>query len=95
LSPFRSVQGDESLLQVCRYVERNALSDGEVQRAEDWPRSSLWVREHGTVEQSRWELSLTRSRPFGDDRWTAKAVAKLGLEDTVREEDGEHRKREA
>jgi putative transposase len=116
------VQSDESLLQVCRYVERNALSAGEVQRAEDWPWSSLWVREHGTAEQkavlsawpvdrprdwlrrvnavmtakeqSRWELSLTRSRPFGDDRWTARAVAQLGLEHTVRGEGGDHGKRE-
>jgi putative transposase len=35
------VQGDHHFLVVCRYVERNALSAGLVQRAEDWPWSSL------------------------------------------------------
>ena len=27
------------------------LSAGPVERAEDWQRSSLWVRQHGTAEQ--------------------------------------------
>lgn len=45
------VQRGESLETVLRYVERNALSAGLVERAEDWRWSSLWVREHGTREQ--------------------------------------------
>jgi putative transposase len=36
-----AVQGDRHFLTVCRYVERNALSAGLVQRAEEWPWSSL------------------------------------------------------
>ena len=110
------VQGGESFLRVCRYVERNALTADEVKRAEDWQWSSLWVREHGTEqqkavlsawptprpeewtkrvnavmtlkEQARWQLSLARSQPFGEDVWTAMAVRKLGLEHTMRGEGG-------
>ena len=40
-----------SLRAVCRYVERNALSAGLVERAQDWRWGSLWVRRQGTVEQ--------------------------------------------
>ena len=39
-------------------------------------------------EPSRWELSLSRGRPFGDDGWTAQMVKALGLEHTVRGEGG-------
>ena len=111
------VQPGASLLKVCRYVERNPLTAGLVERAQDWRSSSLWVREHGTdeqkallhewptprpaawasrvnavttkKEQSRWELSLSRSRPFGDDLWTNQTVKKLELEHTVRGEGGD------
>jgi putative transposase len=114
-----AVQPGAPFLKVCRYVERNALTAGEVERAEDWPWSSLWVRRHGTQEQKavlsewptarpadwvrrvnavvtekqkiRWELSLARSRPFGDDPWTARTVRRMGLEHTVRGEGGAHR----
>ena len=36
------VSGDEHFLQVCRYVERNALRTNLVERAEDWRWGSLW-----------------------------------------------------
>ena len=36
------VQDDEHFLVVCRYVERNALRAGLVDRAEDWRWGSLW-----------------------------------------------------
>jgi putative transposase len=45
------VQTDAHLLILCRYVERNALSAGLVQRAEQWRWSSLWTRLHGSAEQ--------------------------------------------
>jgi putative transposase len=55
------VQSDGHLLTVCRYVERNALSAGLVERAEDWRWSSLWVRLSGTEAQksllSPWPVS--------------------------------------
>jgi len=44
------VQSDAHLLSVCRYVERNALTAGLVDRAEQWRWSSLWAREHGPAE---------------------------------------------
>jgi putative transposase len=45
-----AVQEDEHFLTVCRYVERNALSAGVVEHAEDWPHGSLWARRHGSKE---------------------------------------------
>jgi len=53
----------ESLLKVCRYVERNALTAGEVERAEDWHWSSLWVRESGTAEQKMVLTAWPMDRP--------------------------------
>ena len=44
------VEQDQSLLTVCRYVERNALSAKLVDRAEDWRYGSLYVRDHGPDE---------------------------------------------
>jgi putative transposase len=41
---------DECVPTVCRYVERNPLTAGLVQRAQDWRWSSLWAREHGSAE---------------------------------------------
>ena len=41
------VQQDEHFLTVCRYVERNALAAGAVDRAQDWRWGSLWARGHG------------------------------------------------
>jgi putative transposase len=38
------IERDEHFLQVCRYVERNALRAGLVRAAEQWPWSSLWHR---------------------------------------------------
>ncbi len=41
------IQEDEHFLTACRYVERNALSAGTVDRAEAWRWGSLWARRHG------------------------------------------------
>ena len=46
------VEKDEHFYTVARYVERNALRAGLVDRAEDWRWSSLWRRENGD-QQSR------------------------------------------
>ena len=40
------VAQDEHFLQVCRYVEGNALRAGLVRRAEAWRWGSLWRRQH-------------------------------------------------
>jgi hypothetical protein len=56
----------------------------------DWPvdRPSDWVERvnepTSPAEIERWPLSLSRSRPFGDDRWVERTAARLGLEHTIR-----------
>ena len=40
------IQADDHFITVCRYVERNPLRAGLVQRAQDWQWSSLGRREH-------------------------------------------------
>ena len=54
------IEKDNHFLQVCRYVERNALRAGIAQRAEHWKWSSLWSREYGTEKQK----SLLSSWPI-------------------------------
>ncbi len=44
------VQADDHSLTVCRYVERNALTAGAVDRAEAWRWGSLWARRSGGAE---------------------------------------------
>ncbi len=43
------IQQDDHFFTVCRYIERNALRAGLVQRAEDWPWCSLYHRENNTA----------------------------------------------
>jgi putative transposase len=51
--PFKSfpVQEDRHFLAVARYVERNAVGPGRVQRAERWQWGSLWRRESGSPQE--------------------------------------------
>ena len=55
------VQTDEHLLTVGRYVERNALRAGLVERAEAWRWSSLWRTAYGDTQQkaliSEWPIT--------------------------------------
>jgi putative transposase len=55
------VQTDEHLVTVCRYVERNALRAGLVERAEAWQWSSLWRKTNGGTQQhtlvSEWPIA--------------------------------------
>src|SRR5438876_1781806 len=44
------IEADEHLYAVLRYVERNALRAGLVERAEDWRWGSLWRRRYGEVD---------------------------------------------
>jgi putative transposase len=48
------IQKDQHFLQVCRYVERNALRAGLVKRAEDWRWSSLNRR--NKIPISKWPI---------------------------------------
>jgi len=56
------VQKDNYFLQLCRYIENNALRAKLVQGAEDWRWSSLWRREQGTNRQkellSNWPIVI-------------------------------------
>ncbi len=56
------VQDDEHFLTVARYVERNPLRAGLVQRAELWRWSSLWLRGRGSPEQkaglAEWPVAM-------------------------------------
>jgi putative transposase len=47
------VQDDEHFLTVCRYVERIPVRANLVERAEDWPWSSLSRWQSGTAEAKR------------------------------------------
>jgi len=53
------VQDDQHFIQVCRYVERNALRAGLVQRAEDWPWSSL--SETNRVPIAKWPVDRPKN----------------------------------
>ncbi|OGN16161.1 MAG: hypothetical protein A3C81_03025 [Candidatus Yanofskybacteria bacterium RIFCSPHIGHO2_02_FULL_46_19] len=57
------IQEDSHFLQVCRYVERNALRAKLVNRAEDWRWGSAWIRKRGSQEQkqlvSPWPVPMT------------------------------------
>lgn len=59
------VQTDVHFLTVVRYVERNALRAGLVDRAEEWRWSSLWRRERGDKKAraflSEWSVNRPRN----------------------------------
>jgi len=58
------VQTNRYLLQLFRYVERNALRAKLVKRAEDWEWTSLYRREKGSEEQkkllSKWPIDVPK-----------------------------------
>lgn len=57
------IQKDKHFLQVCRYVERNALRAKLIDKAESWRWGSAWVRKYGNSEQksllSEWPVPIT------------------------------------
>lgn len=57
------IQDDGHFLQVCRYVERNALRAGLVNKAENWKWSSLFQRRNnaGIVQLSKWPIDIPRN----------------------------------
>lgn len=71
------VQMDEHFLTLCRYVERNALGAGLVERAQDWRWSSLRSRRAGDRSErpalTPWPIDRPReggarvNRPFGPE----------------------------
>jgi putative transposase len=73
-SLWRRCQRDKSLSAI--------LSDWPVPRLGDWTRRVN--RALTSQELERVRTSVRRRRPFGDDAWTAKMTANLGLESTRR-----------
>jgi putative transposase len=59
------VQKDNHFLQLCRYVERNPLRAGLVEKAQNWKYSSLYIRQQGSKEQknilSQWPIQETKN----------------------------------
>lgn len=60
------VENDEHFYTVCRYVERNALRAGLVNRAEAWPWSSLAIRQRACPAEllpalSAWPVPMPRA----------------------------------
>jgi putative transposase len=68
------VQGDEHLLGLLRYVERNPLSAGLVDRAQLWRWGSLWARTRGTKAIKALLSPWPVQRPAN---WTARVNAPL------------------
>ncbi len=68
-SRFKSfpIQADEHFLSVCRYVERNPLRANLVEKAQEWPWSSLALRqakrEKGKLELDEWPVDRPRNWP--------------------------------
>jgi putative transposase len=78
------IQRDEHLLTVCRYVERNPLTAGRVERAGDWQWGSLWARDHAAAPVgkllARWPVE--RRRDWVDhvnEPLTAKEIERMAL----------------
>jgi putative transposase len=83
------IASDEHLLAVLRYVERNPLRAGLVDRAEDWRWGSLFRRVKGTLEERallsagpvpRWSLAEKGVAPIGAGTHvsSARSTAKKG-----------------
>jgi hypothetical protein len=68
------VQSDEHLLGLLRYVERNPLSAGLVDRAQLWRWGSLWARTRGTEAIKALLSPWPVERPAN---WTARVNAPL------------------
>ena len=68
------VQRDEHFYTVLRYVERNALRAGLVDRAEDWRWSSLWAG-LGRAGRAGAAASLATALTMAPSRISLKEVA--------------------
>jgi putative transposase len=61
------VESDGHLLALCRYVERNPVAAGMVERAEQWRWGSLWIGMNGDARQKSMLAPWPVDRP---SRWT-------------------------
>jgi hypothetical protein len=63
---------------------RSVLTDWPVPRRADWIAHVNAALTQKEIE--RMQVSLKRSRPFGDEGWVNRTALKLGLEHTLRSE---------
>ncbi len=68
------VQSGGHLLEVLRYVERNALSADVVKRAQDWRWGSLWAREEGPPKLLELLAEWPGGRPRGWVKYVNQAI---------------------
>ncbi len=74
-----AVAEDDHLLTVLRYVERNPLRAGLVQRAEDWPWLSLACRQAGGETAARRLHPVPVAHPADWQSWVNKAQTEAEL----------------
>lgn len=74
------VQTDAHFLTVVRYVERNALRAGLVDRAEEWRWSSLWRRERGDKKARAFLSEWSVNRPRNWVAWVNQPETETELE---------------
>jgi putative transposase len=58
------------------------MEDWPVAAPDRWP--AIVNRPARPAELDALEISIKRSRPYGDDRWTLRTAKQLGLESTLR-----------
>lgn len=63
------IEKDTYFFQLCRYVKRNPVRAGLVQKAEDWKWSSLWIRERGVPEWKNLLSEWPVERPIAYMEW--------------------------
>jgi len=74
------VQADAHLLVACRYVERNALRAGLVERAEEWRWGSLWRYKYGDAKAKSLLSDWPVERPRNWAQWVNGADADAEVE---------------
>jgi putative transposase len=77
------ITGMGELIQVCRYVERNALTAGLVRRAQDWPWCSLAERLRAAPE-----VTLKTARFLTSQAWIDHVNAEWSTRERIDEPDG-------
>src|SRR4051812_2196592 len=75
------VQSDAHVLTVLRYVERNAVGAGLVERAEQWRWCGLWARSHGDDATKAILSPWPVERPAD---WIGRVNAPLGAKELLR-----------
>jgi putative transposase len=78
------IEEDDHLLTVCRYVERNALTAGAVERAEDWRWGSLWAQRYGDEKLKAMRSAWPVEQPPNWVRLVNKPLTKKEVEGVQR-----------